>query len=188
MNPDAWSQGQIRSKIWMIEQLERFAAERGALTIWVLGGWYAISGLLIFARGRLNVKRLCSFDIDPAANAVALQLNNTWAFDPMKFFAYEQDCANLAFTQGAFGPAPDVVINSAMEHFSPAWIERVPRGTLLCLQSTDMVHAEHVHGSRSLDEFKSGLEPLIDVQFAGERAFEYPTLRFSRFMIIGRRR
>ena len=67
------------------------------------------------------------------------------------------------------------------------WLNRVPPGTTLCLQSTDMEHSEHLFGVRSLQEFQSQMRDYVDIEYAGEMTFQYPHMSFSRYMVIGRR-
>ena len=188
MNVDAWSQVQIRSKLWMASELERHFGTKEDLCIWILGGWYAVSAFLIFSRGRLGVRRICSFDLDPEVNEQARLVNHAWTFEPSLFFAFEQDCEKLNFREGeGFGPAPDLVINTAMEHFSRDWMDRLPKGTAVCLQSTNMAHPEHLFGCQSLEEFRQQLQGRIQIDYSGELTFKYPHLSFSRYMVIGRK-
>lgn len=154
----------------------------------MLGGWYGMTGFLILSRQRVSVDRICSLDVDAEANSVARQVNASWTFDPIRFQAFEADCEKLDFREGPFGPAPDVIINTAMEHFSADWLERVPEGTWLALQSTDMPDPEHTHLCRSLDEFRRSLEPHMNFEICEEMKFSYPQLKFSRFLAIGRAR
>jgi hypothetical protein len=179
---DAWSQGQVRSKMWLLETLEPLARNDRHSQIWILGGWYGLLAFMLFTRNQIQPHLVTSFDIDPDANKKAEVLNNSWAFDPIRFTAKTADCMKLDFQLNK----PDVVINTSCEHFPSSWSEALPAGILVALQSTDMPHSEHVFGVKSLKEFLSQYDIFSQVLYSGEMHFKYPDLEFSRFMIIGK--
>lgn len=184
---DAWSQGQIFSKLWLLEALEPYAQKIPSPVIWVLGGWYGLLPFLIQARGKIQPERIVSFDLDPEANRVARAVNDAWAFAPFRFQALEADCTRLDYSGHPAAPPPDIVVNTACEHFSAAWIDGIPAGTLVAIQSTNMVHEEHRFGARSLEHFHEQYPIFSEILQSGEMPFRYPTLEFQRFQIIGRR-
>jgi hypothetical protein len=110
---DAWSQGQVRSKMWLLETLEPLARNDRHSQIWILGGWYGLLAFMLFTRNQIQPHLVTSFDIDPDANKKAEVLNNSWAFDPIRFTAKTADCMKLDFQLNK----PDVVINTSCEHF-----------------------------------------------------------------------
>jgi hypothetical protein len=176
---DAWSQGQVHSKLWLLEELEPLAKSNPE--IWILGGWYGMLAFMLFTRGNLQPRRVTSFDIDPEANKVAEMVNNSWAFDPILFTTKSADCTKLDFSSGK----PDIIVNTSCEHFSSAWAQNLPKGILVAIQSTNMSHEEHLFKAESLEHFKSQYPILKKIFYSGQKDFRYPNLIFSRYMLIG---
>jgi len=176
---DAFSNGQIESKIWLCENLERICTVSNP-KIWILGGWYAVTAFLLLSRNNMPIGNLRSFDIDPECQPVADKINNNWEIQQWKFKAFTADCNLLDYRD-----PPDIVINTATEHFdSVEWFDRIPRGTLICLQGNDMNHDDHYSHFQSLEQFKNCF-PLCPILFEGEKQFVYDTWGFTRYMIIG---
>lgn len=185
LNQDAFSHGQIHSKLWLCDELEKIAPPIKSPVIWVLGGWYGLLPFMIFTRGIFKPKQICSFDIDSNASRLSERVNNAWSLDPALFFNFTADVTKLDYN--AYGNKPDLVINTSCEHFANDWIDLVPSGTLIAAQSTDMEHIEHTHSAKSLAHFKEQTKALIDPQFQGQKNFDYIDFKFSRFMLIGRK-
>lgn len=186
MNADAFSSGQIGSKIWLCEELEKISAPQKSV-VWLLGGWYGMAGFLLLSRGKLQPRAVRSFDIDTEACRMADTLNENWVWREWMFKAFAKDANDLEFAEGEFGPTPQIVINTSTEHFeSQAWFNKVPAGTIVVVQSTDMEHHDHHAGVRSLGELKR-IFPLAHRDYEGSLRFEYPNHQFTRFMLIGRK-
>jgi hypothetical protein len=178
---DAFSNGQVESKLWLCENLEKISSIENA-KIWILGGWYGIQAFLLLSRGNLNIKEIRSFDIDPECESIADKINNNWEIQQWKFKAITQDCNTLDYTN-----TPDIVINTSTEHFSSMeWFNRIPKGTLVCLQGNDMNHEDHHSQYTDLNSFANSF-PLTEVKYIGEHKFSYPSWSFTRFMLIGRK-
>jgi hypothetical protein len=176
-NKDAFSSGQIGSKIWLCEELEKLQWSSGLTQIYA--GWYGITAFLLLSRGNFKVDQIQSFDIDPACEPVADTINENWVWQSWKFKAYTLDC------NGYVRGAPDLIINTSTEHFeSKEWFENIRSGTRVILQGNDMIHNDHYVSSASADEFAEHY-PLSDVAFLGEKLFVYPDWQFTRYMLIG---
>lgn len=184
---DAWADGQVRSKLWLCEQLEkhlRVKPPRGH-HVWLLGGWYAMTAFLLFSRDIARGIRVQSFDVDPDCAPIARKVNNLWEIEG-RFQASTADVNGSDFSFSGWGGPPDVVINTSCEHMEPSWYLKVPSHTLLALQGTNMEHEQHEHGIASLDEMRARF-PMRETLFAGTLSFSYPDKQFDRFMLIGRR-
>jgi hypothetical protein len=176
---DAFSNGQVQSKLWLCETLEEVNHIPNP-TIWILGGWYGIQGFLLLSRNNIDIKEIRSFDADPECQPIADKINNNWEIQQWKFKALTQDCNTLDYTN-----TPDIVINTSTEHFdSIKWFDNIPSGTLVCLQGNNMNHEDHSSECESLDDFVKSYN-LTDVKYVGEKEFSYPTWSFKRFMLIG---
>lgn len=173
---DSFASGQIGSKIWLCEELER-TGWSSQLT-WIYGGWYATTAMLLRSRGRFRADRIESFDIDPACEEIADRINDTWTWRN-QFKAYTKDCNQIRDIQA------DLIINTATEHFeSNEWWDNIPPGTRVVLQSNDMPHEDHVAQVRSVRQLIN-LYPLKKLDFYGALYFDYPENSFTRFMTIG---
>jgi hypothetical protein len=177
VNKDAFSNGQIDSKLWLCDELERLGWSSNLTYIYA--GWYGITAFLLLSRGKFQVNRIRSLDLDPTCEAVADMINENWVFKEWKFKAFTQDCNNY---EGQYG---DLVINTSTEHFdSMEWFSRLPQGTRVILQGNNMPHDDHVIYSSTLDDFVNTY-PISSIVYKGEKEFVYPDWKFTRYMLIG---
>ena len=58
---DAFSSGQIGSKLWLCEQAEKYFETIDS--IWIYGGWYGLTAFLLRARNKINIGNIRSFDL-----------------------------------------------------------------------------------------------------------------------------
>ena len=63
VNKDAFSSGQVGSKIWLCEELEKLFDNIDS--VWIYGGWYGITAFLLRSRGQLDIGTIRSYDVDP---------------------------------------------------------------------------------------------------------------------------
>ena len=176
INKDAFSSGQVNSKLWLCKQLENTDLYSKETAIY--GGWYGMAAFLLLSRGRFNVEKIRSYDIDPSCETVADAINENWVWQNWKFKAFTEDCN--AIITGA-----DLIINTSTEHFaSMAWWENIPPGTAVALQGNNMQHDDHVNITNTLSEFCSQF-PVTQELYRGELDFVYPDWSFTRYMLIG---
>ena len=187
MNKDAWSHGQITSKLWLCDKLEHLTIERRAWqfnNIWIYGGWYGMTAFLLFTRGKMKIKSVRSFDIEPQCEKIADIVNNNWVIDEWKFKAFTEDVNDNLLKRYAI---PDIVINTSCEHMiENKWFDQIPSGMIVALQSTDQEHDDDEEHDLvySLAEMVDKY-PLSTTWFKDEIKFEYPDKKFKRYMIIG---
>ena len=176
LNKDAFSSGQIGSKIWLCEQLEQanFKSKETA----IYGGWYGLLAFLLLSRGKFQVEQIKSYDIDQSCEAIANMINQNYVFQSGKFQAFTEDCNNL-------NTSADLIINTSTEHFEKLdWYKNIPLGTIVALQGNNMEHIEHVMCAKNLEEFCDRF-PVSKLIYKGQLDFNYTDWGFSRFMIIG---
>jgi hypothetical protein len=174
---DAFSSGQIGSKIWLCEELEKL--EWSSNLTYIYAGWYGITSFLLLSRGKFQVDKIRSLDIDPSCAAVADMINENWVWQDWKFKAFTQDCNNY---EGQLG---DLIINTSTEHFDDMqWFDQIPEGTRVVLQGNNMPHDDHVIHSETLDDFILQY-PLSSIAYQGSKEFVYPNWSFTRYMILG---
>jgi hypothetical protein len=179
---DAFSAGQIKSKIWAAQELEKVVAQLKVepLRITILGGWYALLHFILQLRNNVKIEYCRSYDIDASACVSANIINNAWEIDNWQFRSFPKD-ANLC----TYDDSTNLVINTSTEHFdSSMWFDKIPAGTLCLFQGNDLVIDDHVTRPNNLDHFRS-LWPLTTELFAGSKFFEFDDAPYTRYMIIG---
>jgi hypothetical protein len=184
LDKDAFASGQILSKLWLADSLERVIEVNGfdrELKILNLGGWYGILHFILKSRNKIKIKSWRSVDIDPDACAVADSINETWVWQNWKFKSITDDANMFRYREEEY----DVVINTSVEHIeSNQWFDNIPKNKLVILQSNDMPHDDHVHNHKTLEEFLDSFD-FKEILFHGQKLFQYDDESFRRFMIIG---
>ena len=179
IDKDAFSSGQIGSKIWLCEELEKLYDRIDQ--VWIYGGWYGMTAFLLKTRANIKIGKIRSYDIDPSCELVADMLNENWVWQDWAFKAQTGDCNQIQPSLGS----PDIIINTSTEHFeSLDWWHKIPKGMAVVLQGNNMPHKDHYNHSASLTAFANTFS-LSAVLFAGQKDFHYDTWNFSRFMLIG---
>lgn len=180
----AFMSGQMRSKLWLAQQIEWVATDQfrsRPIDLWVLGGWYCTLAFILSMREKVRLGQITSIDIDPAATAGALVLNESLALEG-KFAAITHDALAVNYA----GALPDIIVNSSVEHMPRDWFDRIPDGTMIAMQSNDMPHDDHFFCHDSLDAFAADF-PLRETLYRNSRRIRYQDWSFTRFMIIGRK-
>lgn len=171
---DAFWQGQISSKEWLIDKL-RPNLFLTPVSVDIHGGWVGTLASLLF-QSNLPIKNIRSIDIDPTCESIATMMNKKEEMEG-RFRAVTADMC-------AIRSDADIVINTSCEHITQdqydLWLSGMPHNSLLVLQSNNYDIPEHVRTAKNLDEFKQ--QCGINVLWAGE--LELPL--YTRFMIIGK--
>jgi hypothetical protein len=178
IDSDAFSSSQIQSKIWLVSTLESIV-DKKYHRIWILAGWYGITNFILRTRNNIPVSEVRSFDIDPACESIADQINNLWHWQGWQFKAETKDINDLDYSK-----PPDIVINSSAEHIeNDQWFHRIPPGVLVCIQTADLDHEEHISEYKSLDDLIARFP--LEIKYQGIKRFEYDDFGFNRYMIVG---
>ena len=190
---DSLSQGQLRSKMWIIDELKTLDINLG--TVFLCAGWYGILAMLMFEHN-IEMDKVRSFDIDPTVVAIADKFNAPW-LDDWQFKAITDDIHNINFyghkwtawsnanerNSKPIDDIPDTIINTSCEHIAnfDTWYAKIPTGKIVILQSNDYVDIdEHVNTSCDLAAFGKQT-PMSEVLYSGEMQLE----KYTRFMRIG---
>lgn len=177
LNKDAFSSGQIGSKIWLCEELEKIFESVDHIHIY--GGWYGLTAFLLLSRGKIKIKSIRSYDVDPACESIADMINENWVIDNWTFKAFTKNCDHINDSN------VDLIINTSTEHFdSLEWFNNIPKGTWVVLQGNNMDHEDHRSNANNLEEFVEKFD-LSKVYYSGEKDFVYPDWQFTRYMVIG---
>ena len=193
---DHFSRGQIKSKLWLMEELRNVVSGNELGTVVLYGGWYATISHFFFKF--FSPTKLYSIDLDPSTVEIADSFNkrqgedNNWQF---KAFAY--DVNELSYTdKGFIIPAdsskmgttqlsikPTVVINTSCEHMNDDWFTNLPDGQFVVLQTNDyFANEQHTNCVNNVNEALSKYK-FNEVYFSGE----LDTQLYKRFMIIGKK-
>lgn len=182
---DAFSAGQIESKIWAAEELEKIVKQLGTgpLRMYILGGWYSLFHFILQVRKNIDIEYCRSIDLDPMVSYTANKINNTWELKDWQFRAYPLDANTLEYSYNTDNI--NCVINTSTEHFkSKLWFDLVPLGTLIVLQGNDLKIEDHVNRPTSLDNFRKKFK-LSNEIYNGTKTFKFKDLSYNRYMSIG---
>jgi hypothetical protein len=169
---DAFWRGQITSKEWLIEQLKPFVHKPSFIEIH--GGWVGVLASMLF-QSEIPISYIWSTDIDPTCEPIATMMNKQEQIDG-RFKAITADICTVM----SFG---DIIINTSCEHMTQeqyeTWLKRLPKDSLIALQSNNYNLPEHVRPAMSLDEFKK--QSKMNAMWSGSLT----TQMYERWMIIG---
>jgi len=171
---DAFWQGQMRSKEWLIDCLGKHIHR--SVRIDIHGGWVGVLASMLF-QSDVPIINIRSIDIDPVCEPIAGNMNKIEEITG-RFRAVTADMC-------AIRSDADVVINTSCEHITQdqydLWLSGMPYSSLLILQSNNYDIPEHVRTANTLEQFKEQCH-LEQIYWAGE--LELPL--YTRFMIIGK--
>lgn len=189
---DCLSRGQLRSKIWLVNELKKISVDLGV--VFLCAGWYGTLATMIFESG-ISVEKIRSFDIDENTETVAEIFNKPHVINGWKFKPVVQDIHDINFEEHSYVVSkdggefevlwdiPDTIINTSCEHIDnfDEWYAKIPEGKLVVLQCNDYEDIEeHVNTHPSLESF-SQQTPLTVELFSGTLQLE----KYKRWMRIG---
>tara|TARA_B100001057_G_C22754858_1_gene913280 strand:- start:485 stop:1321 length:837 start_codon:yes stop_codon:yes gene_type:complete len=189
---DCFSQGQIKSKLWLLHELQKTKLDLG--TVFICAGWYGTLATMIF-ESKLNVNEIRSFDNDPSCLNIAEIFNKPWVMEDWKFKPATYDIHDIDYnsfdysvirtngTECKLTSSPDTIINTSCEHITnfDKWYDKIPNGKLVILQGNDYFELdEHINCSADQDSF-SEKAPMTDVLYLGTIDCD----KYKRFMKIG---
>lgn len=182
MNFDSFSHGQVHSKIWLCEELEKFLPQKTSVVI--LGGWYNLLSFMLLCRNPNRFEKIKSIDIDPNTVTIADKITNAWTFQP-HIITNEIGDANNA----QLDDENAVYINCSPEHFDNTnWFYNLPIGSLVCIQSVNVTDpGDPWFIKQPTSTFEEFLEKynVSSVLFKGKKRIQYNDWGYDRFMVIG---
>lgn len=191
---DALSWGQLKSKRWLVDELEKIDLPLG--TIFLCAGWYATLAAMLF-KSKCSIDKIRSFDIDDHCLEIADTINRDYVKIDWRFKAITQNIMDIDYNTHTWQTwskannrmsrditdSPTTIINTSCEHIEnfKEWYDKIPKGVLLCLQSNNYFEVdEHINCvSNSLEFAKQA--PMEDCFYNG--VLELP--KYTRFMRIG---
>ncbi len=184
LNMDAFSDGQMASKIWLSETIHKHWGKHIWPKLIVFGSWYGLLPFVLKLRNECYFEKLILCDIDAESIEISRKVLNHWV---CKGLSIETHCVDCNKHNIDIKPN-DLVINTSYEHIeSLNWWYNLPKDVAFALQTTDMNHPTHVRKVVSMLDWKSQLESFSQSIFEGELFFSYPDKKFYRWMILGRK-
>lgn len=175
---DAFWKGQIDSKKWLIEKVRPYIFRDFGVrntSIDIHGGWVGVLASMIF-QSDIPVSKIKNIDIDPVCEEIAKQMNLI-EFNQSRFESITSDMCS-------FDSTADIIINTSCEHISQqqyeSWVSRLPKYSLIVLQSNNYQISEHIRIASSEKEFieQSNLELYYSC------TLQLPL--YQRYMLIGK--
>jgi hypothetical protein len=198
---DAFSRGQVQSKIWMTKELRKINIFFD--NILVIGSWY---GQIVFyfddILDDIGYKKIRLLDIDKTAcqvsdtffnydklaeysvKSVVSDINETVLHKNGYELPIENFKTGATFTEKFL---PNLVINSSSEHMTEDWFNRIRHKSMdsppiVAIQSNNLFDIpEHVNCVHSIDHMKKKF-PMKEILFEGELQLS----GYKRVMLIGK--
>jgi len=195
---DLMSRSQIKSKIWLIEQLAKI--KQGYPNVLLLAGWFG--QIKTIYDQRLTYSKMRIVELDRSACETSDYIFNLGNLENHKVKAV---CANVNrltlhkngyewlvenFRDGTKYSEkflPDLIINTSAEHMTEEWFhqlrfKQLDSDPIVAIQSNNLFDLEeHVNCVHSVDHMKKKF-PMREVLFAGELQLK----GYKRVMLIGR--
>lgn len=193
---DHFSRGQIKSKLWLMEELRNVVSGNELGTVVLYGGWYATISHFFFKF--FSPTKLYSIDLDPSTVEIADSFNQRQGLDNnWQFKAFEYDVNKINYTGKKFSiPSdkdtmgitqleitPTVIVNTSCEHMNDDWFYNLPDGQFVVLQTNDyFANEQHINCCKSIKEVLNKYK-FNEVYFSGE----LDTHLYNRYMVIGKK-
>ena len=191
MDFSAFSHGQIHSKLWLCENLEPYIDKNSNIII--LASWYNVLGMMLAIRKPTHYKKIISIEQNEMSISTANKICDAWMINDDQLIKNDkgsiQDLTYWDFDQY------DAIINTSVEDISSnRWYHQVPRGKLLALQSNNLTPEKVskykdwviLDPNPDMETFKEKYH-MDKIIFEGQLEFDYGDLKYSRYMLIGRK-
>jgi len=182
---DAFSKGQLASKKWLIEELQKLD-NKSFENIAMLGCWIGASVDSLLKT--LDTQRIYGIDSDPVAIELAEKLNqqhvqNSWKFKGVVEDVSMLDTSTMQIQIGGelIEVQPNMVINTSCEHMENDWFESASATQLIVMQTNNFKEwHEHVNCVTSVKDMQEKY-PLTKTVYAGELIMP----NYTRYMQLG---
>jgi len=200
---DAMSRSQIRSKIWLINELDKVRSQltdTAYYNVLVIAGWFG--QLRSIYDKKLTYRKMRFLDIDKSACETSDYIFNLSSLDNYKVKSICADINNLVLHKNGYEWdvenfkenskfiekfSPDLIINTSAEHMNEEWYHQIrfkelDSNPIVAIQSNNMFDGEgHINCVHSVDHMKKKF-PMKEVLYEGELQLK----GYKRVMIIGR--
>ena len=165
----------IKSKVWLLTELAKISPEVG--TIYVLGSWYGNLGVLLALDPVIRYRQLINVETNPEFLQASERIHNLMGMGNTEYML--ADANDLDYRH--LGDNGAVVNTSLTDMQGQSWFDRIPKGTLVVLQSRDHDSGDAAHDTQDIiDRF-----PLSEIIYDGELKLQDPETEYTRYMVIG---
>lgn len=186
---DFLSRGQVRSKLWMIDELKKII-DGPVGNVVFYGGWYNFLAHMLYEN--FDIYKIFSLDLDEKVVSPSKRLYAK-EFEENRFVPLVADVNKLRWNKNVLSYLSNeklslveldkinLVINTSCEHMDNSWFENLPDGTMVVLHTNDYFsNPQHVNCCHDIAEAKQKY-PMSEFYYAGE----LDTVLYNRFMLIG---
>ena len=195
---DAFSRSQIKSKIWLTEELIKIKTNYD--NVIVMAGWYG--QIKSIYDKRLTYAKMRIVELDKSACETSDYIFNLSNLENYKVKSVNADINNLTLHKNGYEWnvenfkentkftekfTPNLIINTSAEHMTEEWYNQIrfremESDPVVAIQSNNMFDGEgHVNCVHSIDHMKKKF-PMKDILFEGELQLK----GYKRVMLIGR--
>jgi len=195
---DALSRSQIKSKIWLIEELAKIDTNYD--NVMVMAGWFG--QLKILYDKRLTYAKMRIVELDKTACETSDYIFNLTNLENYKVKSVNADINNLTLHKNGYewdvenfkedtryGEkfSPNLIINTSAEHMTDEWYKQIrfkdmESKPIVAIQSNNLFDIpEHINCVHSVDHMKKKF-PMKEILFEGELQLK----GYKRVMLIGR--
>jgi hypothetical protein len=197
---DAFSKGQVTSKVWLTETLQKLVNPNVRLeNVLIVGGWYG--HITKYFKDRIDYGMFYNVDPHEFNGYIGKEFfnNNSDRYVPvgttiekvefLEGLGYRLPIGNFNVANdfkfevtGHETILPDLIINTSCEHMSDDWFHRAPRDKIIALQTNNLfgVAPDHFNCVNYLSDLDTKY-PMSKVLFQGELDIG----KGKRFMKIG---
>lgn len=205
---DAFSRGQVKSKIWAMQELSK--VQKHFEMIYVLGAWFGQTR--IYLDKTVTYDKIRFFDVDSNACKISDKIFNNNIIEDYKGKSVELKLPMMSSTDEEKNmdwvsrtgctyliksystekeifekTQPSLVMNTSAEHMPSIWYQKfmhrpMDSDPLFVIQSNNLFNVdEHVNCVHSIDHMMKKF-PMSRLEYAGEQEM----YGYKRFMVIGR--
>lgn len=184
---ESFYHGLVKSKLWLCEELET-AMYRECIskpTLHILGCWDNLLAFMLLTRKPEYYNSVYGYDIDPEAIANANKVCDMWKYESPMVTNIVQDVNDTDYSTHT----NSIFINCSIDQMdSNNWYNSIPKGSLVCIQTTNMKDSEFPwyikQTTDSLSELINKFN-LSNLLYSGVKNISYETNGYKRYMIIG---
>ena len=195
---DAFSRSQIKSKIWLLEELAKINTHYDSVV--VMAGWFGQLKSMYDEKMSSNKFRIV--ELDKQACNSSDYIFNLSNLENYKVKAVNADINNLTLHKNGYewdvenfkdGTKysekflPDLIINTSAEHMNEEWFHQIrfkelASNPIVAIQSNNLFDIpDHINCVHSVDHMKKKF-PMKEILFEGELQLK----GYKRVMLIGR--
>ena len=195
---DAFSRSQIKSKIWLVEELAKIQSHYKNVVI--MAGWFG--QLKTFFEKHLTYSKMRNIELDRFACEVSDYIFNLTNLENYKVKSVNANINSLTLHQNGYEwevenfkdnskytekYLPDLIVNTSAEHMTEEWFNQIrfkelEHSPIVAVQSNNLFDIdEHINCVYSIDHMKKKF-PMKEILYEGELQLK----GYKRVMLIGR--